>query len=390
MNRVAEAEARATETLRELEATQGRLASSDGALQEAMNRVAVAEGSASEAQRALEQAQLGRREAQRIVDDVLARLEVARRQAADLQSALNGVLERSREDAELRARNISELNAALAVSQEKLREEAVRAARAMDEVERLSTECRQLKRDLQELQAARQKWDGEVSSRFGRLSKTALDALRGASELVRQSNDKLARYAERMSEVERQHADMLHRALPAWVPFDHLGNDERAGRSWRNLKVRRLVANWQTSRLVTKADEANKGRNWPVAAACYARALAKSPSLAPIWVQYGHALKELGDRGMAEVAYREAIRLEPNNPDTHLQLGHLLKLLGRVEAARAAFQRSAELDPSQVHIRRELALLAEPQGKPSFDFLDNAMQAIMREAAGSDAAHQKM
>lgn len=339
----------------------------DSAVQEAKSRAAEAEARAQDVQRALELAQFDRREVLRKFEDTSAMLDTA--------------------------------HANLVVSQDKLRDETVKAALATEQVERLSAECIQVKSALQDvkssmeaahkaaLQAAREQWNREASSRLARLGKTALDALRLASELVRQSNDRLAQHVDRLNQFERQHAEMLHRALPAWVPFDksvHIVHGSR------RLSVKRLVVNLQTSRLVTKGDEANRSKNWPLAAVCYARALAKSPSLAPIWVQYGHALKELGDRGLAEVAYREAIRLQPNNPDTHLHLGHLLKLLGRVEAARAAFQRSAELDPSQVHLRRELAVPAEPQGKPSFDFLDNAMQAVMREAAGSDAAHQKM
>lgn len=359
--------ARVEQLRSELEIVQGRLARSESALQESISRVAEAEARAEDVQRALELAQFDRREVLRKFEDTSAMLDTAQ--------------------------------ANLVVSQDKLRDETVKAALATEQVERLSAECIQVKSALQDvkssmeaahkaaLQAAREQWNREASSRLARLGKTALDALRLASELVRQSNDRLAQHVDRLNQFERQHAEMLHRALPAWVPFDksvHIVHGSR------RLSVKRLVVNWQTSRLVTKGDEANKSKNWPLAAVCYARALAKSPSLAPIWVQYGHALKELGDRGLAEVAYREAIRLQPNNPDTHLHLGHLLKLLGRVEAARAAFQRSAELDPSQVHLRRELAVPAEPQDKPSFDFLDNAMQAVMREAAGSDAAHQKM
>src|SRR5437867_9090845 len=40
----------------------------------------------------------------------------------------------------------------------------------------------------------------------------------------------------------------------------------------------------------------------------------------PIWVQYGHALKESGRPREAEAAYRTAIAYDPVNADARLQL----------------------------------------------------------------------
>lgn len=48
--------------------------------------------------------------------------------------------------------------------------------------------------------------------------------------------------------------------------------------------------------------------SWYTAARCYRKALKHNPDLAPIWVQYGHALKESGSILEAEAAYRRSLR----------------------------------------------------------------------------------
>jgi Flp pilus assembly protein TadD len=94
-----------------------------------------------------------------------------------------------------------------------------------------------------------------------------------------------------------------------------------------------------SAKLLERASDAMRARDWPEAALLYAEGLATHPNDAAAWVQYGHALKEAGDRRQAEEAYRRALALDPGLPDTHLQLGHLLKLQGRL--ARIIHEASA-------------------------------------------------
>jgi O-antigen biosynthesis protein len=109
--------------------------------------------------------------------------------------------------------------------------------------------------------------------------------------------------------------------------------------------------------MVARADHARDARQWPLAADLYRTALERSPKNPPIWVQYGHALKEGGNRIEAEAAYRTAIGYDPLDADAHLQLGHVLKLQGKCSEAEAAYGRALALDRSMADAARELAAL---------------------------------
>src|SRR5271167_3740372 len=104
--------------------------------------------------------------------------------------------------------------------------------------------------------------------------------------------------------------------------------------------------------LVDLADHARDTRQWELAAQLYREALDRDPDNPPIWVQYGHALKESGELrepdklAEAELAYRRALSLDPRAADTYLQLGHVLKLQGKTEEAQAAYLRAFVLDPA--------------------------------------------
>ena len=112
--------------------------------------------------------------------------------------------------------------------------------------------------------------------------------------------------------------------------------------------------------VLSRAGRARDAGQWELAAELYRKALQRNPRNAPIWVQYGHALKESGELRdpdkltQAEVAYRTALSLNPGAADTHLQLGHVLKLQGKTKEARAAYLRAFALDPSSPFARQEL------------------------------------
>jgi GT2 family glycosyltransferase/glycosyltransferase involved in cell wall biosynthesis len=114
---------------------------------------------------------------------------------------------------------------------------------------------------------------------------------------------------------------------------------------------------------VSRADSADRARdagNWQLAARLYRETLDRDPDNSPLWVQYGHAVKELGklqdpDKlARAERAYRTALSLAPGIADSYLQLGHVLKLQGKTEEAQAAYLRAFALDPAMPYPLQEL------------------------------------
>src|SRR5207253_757076 len=96
---------------------------------------------------------------------------------------------------------------------------------------------------------------------------------------------------------------------------------------------------------------------WTIAAEAYAAVVELAPELAPIWVQYGHMLKEAGKREQAQKAYEKALEIEPENADTHLQLGHLHKLMEDKPAAVEMYRRALEIDPMLTDATAELKRL---------------------------------
>ena len=76
-----------------------------------------------------------------------------------------------------------------------------------------------------------------------------------------------------------------------------------------------------------------------------------------IWVQLGHALKELGDYATAEEAYRRALALDIGVADSYLQFGHLMKLQHRYSDAVGAYATAAQLEPYSVQAHQELLSL---------------------------------
>ena len=122
-------------------------------------------------------------------------------------------------------------------------------------------------------------------------------------------------------------------------------------------------------------DEARDRREWAVAETEYGAHLAQSPADQPIWVQYGHCLKEQGKRTEAEAAYRRAIELRPDDADAHLQLGHVLKLLGRREEAQQSYLASIELKPSKAALDEANTLVGIGDGP------DLAAGAMVQDSA---------
>ena len=147
---------------------------------------------------------------------------------------------------------------------------------------------------------------------------------------------------------------------------------------------------------VDLADRARDTGRWELAVQLYRKALDRNPDNPPIWIQYGHALKESGklrdpDRlAQAEAAYRRALTYNPAVADTHLQLGHALKLQGKTEEAEASYLRAVTLDPSLPYSLQELsglgwsdAQVAELQGMLANGFFpENCRPATEQACSG--------
>ncbi len=99
-------------------------------------------------------------------------------------------------------------------------------------------------------------------------------------------------------------------------------------------------------------------KDWVTAAEHYGAALKISPERPTVWVQYGHALKEKGERPKAEKAYYQSLRRRPDFADTYVQLGHVTKLMGRLDEAAAHYRRAVELKPDRLDAVQELEALS--------------------------------
>jgi GT2 family glycosyltransferase/ubiquinone/menaquinone biosynthesis C-methylase UbiE len=165
--------------------------------------------------------------------------------------------------------------------------------------------------------------------------------LQNLASAIRESRTGAARLRRRAQTVDRIHLEALE-ALAAGLPnaAAHLLPDPPAPPRGRMLGSGRP---WNA---VAHADARNAARDWRAAAAGYAAALRLDPSRAPLWVQFAHMLKEMGEPIFAEAAYRRALAIAPDDPDTRLHLGHLLLARGREMAAREQFEAVRQADPS--------------------------------------------
>lgn len=121
-----------------------------------------------------------------------------------------------------------------------------------------------------------------------------------------------------------------------------------------------------------RARSAARMGRWDVAAHLYRHILASQPDRAAIQIQYGHALKQLGDLRTAERAYRWAFILTPDDSAILVQLGHLQKLMGHPSAAARAYQEAEKrnrrflegigeaIEPDVVNVSKPMATITPP------------------------------
>jgi glycosyltransferase involved in cell wall biosynthesis len=108
---------------------------------------------------------------------------------------------------------------------------------------------------------------------------------------------------------------------------------------------------------IAQGDSYRSLRNWAAARDAYSRALLLDSTLQSIWMQFGHAAKEVGDPLGAEAAYRKAIDLNPGDADAYLELGHALKMRGLMAPATECYSHALLLNPDLTDAHAGILLL---------------------------------
>lgn len=115
-------------------------------------------------------------------------------------------------------------------------------------------------------------------------------------------------------------------------------------------------------KLIRRGNLARDRSDWTQAHASYAEALASRPDLAHIWIQLGHARKELDRFGEAASAYRTAQSLRPGQADPWVHLGHVAKLGDDMDEAAACYLEALRTDPTRPEGLAELASAVDQGG----------------------------
>ena len=108
-------------------------------------------------------------------------------------------------------------------------------------------------------------------------------------------------------------------------------------------------------------DAARDRRDWPVAIAAYEQSLQRAPWRAPVWVQYGHALKESGDGANAEHSRseRHALRVIARRGAHDAAVALLLREPGELHERAADLVRARALEELGLEPHLEPGLFAE-------------------------------
>lgn len=142
----------------------------------------------------------------------------------------------------------------------------------------------------------------------------------------------------------------------------------------RALQLDTTVFDAGTARAV--GDLARSLGSWDAAVACYEAYVHRAPEDGPIWVQLGHARKEIGDLVSARQAYEEASRLSPESADIHLHLAEVLKACGETAAALDRYEMARKLRPDLPGVDREIEQLSLRVPGRSARVEDHVRQAL--------------
>lgn len=86
-------------------------------------------------------------------------------------------------------------------------------------------------------------------------------------------------------------------------------------------------------RSVSLGDSARDQRDWRAAIEAYTDVLEADPQLDHIWIQLGHAHKEVGQMALATSAYLRAVSIRPSEAEAHVHLAHAYKNTRQPDAA---------------------------------------------------------
>jgi glycosyltransferase involved in cell wall biosynthesis len=126
--------------------------------------------------------------------------------------------------------------------------------------------------------------------------------------------------------------------------------------AWVRPKSKGIRVTRRAYRFIRRGDAARSRADWGNAVRNYGDALAISPDLQHIWMQYGNALKEDRRFSDAILAYRRAATLVEEDPEPLMMLGHLAKRLGDPLAAQY-FVAALRRDRTSLATAAELIIL---------------------------------
>ena len=116
----------------------------------------------------------------------------------------------------------------------------------------------------------------------------------------------------------------------------------------------------------------------------YEGLLAEFPGQAPIWLNYGHALRTVGRGAEAMAAYKRCIALEPGLGDAYWSLANLKVAsfsAADVQAMRGQLERADLAAENRMHLHYALGKALEDQGGFAESFANYAAGAALRKAA---------
>jgi predicted Zn-dependent protease len=116
----------------------------------------------------------------------------------------------------------------------------------------------------------------------------------------------------------------------------------------------------------------------------YQDLLAQFPGQAPIWLNYGHALRTVGRGPEAMAAYQRCIALDPGLGDAYWSLANLKVAsftAAEVEAMRNQLQQPQLSPENRLHLHYALGKALEDQGDYAQSFANYAAGAALRKAA---------
>jgi len=145
--------------------------------------------------------------------------------------------------------------------------------------------------------------------------------------------------------------------------------EEKLSKGERSSEADRI--NWHE-----KGNKEHEVGRYKEAIACFDRALAINPNVAPVWRDKGAALSRSGAAAEASASYTKSLELNPFDAITWFDKGTTLKRMGRTSEAVECFDRSIAIDRTDpdVWVNRGLALESLGRVKDALECYDTALK----------------